>query len=333
MRAKRTILIVFVNLAAVTWTMSCKTVHVQRCSWDEHAPAGKGEHKLQGIPFYAKAVSYVQTTAYEVRWLKVDLRVKVKDGNAWTESETYTRMTEAEENTSLESLRQAVFDANMTRARGDDAAVAFKEARARIMEAKRKVYEAFQNLAAAPCALMPPDSNCVSNHCCKPPDQPVSNLVSRSAIVDYDHPLCLNARAPLFGKAELTQKLAPDGTLTDVSSSADMSETASQVASLLPLKEVLMAETSAAKAVLPFAEGTPGGELPAYRYELVVEEVGYTYEFQKEHKAMPESPIPIPFSVKSGVFTRRPISSVPAAPKVTGDEASIASKIVLPKKN
>ena len=66
------------------------------------------------------------------------------------------------------------------------------------------------------------------------------NSSSYESVVDYENPLYFNARIPLFGTATATAKLAPDGTLSEATSTVD----STKLADAIPLNCLLYTSPS-----------------------------------------------------------------------------------------
>jgi hypothetical protein len=69
----------------------------------------------------------------------------------------------------------------------------------------------------------------------------IANYVEEQTVVDFDNPLFLNAKVPLFGSSTLKPTFGDDGSLSSVESSAEGGgdKLVSAITSLVPIKEVL----------------------------------------------------------------------------------------------
>lgn len=103
------------------------------------------------------------------------------------------------------------------------------------------------------------------------------NTTSYEAIVDYENPYYFNATVPPFGTTTASLKLAPDGTLSEVSSTVD----SSKLADLIPLKELLVDKWGLGKiadkdSLAALAERD-------FAFTLSISINGYKYNLSKVH--------------------------------------------------
>lgn len=230
---------------AVALTSACTAIRVQECA-NEGCSKAK---TLPGLPFFAKKGEWVRSTAYVQQWLDVELILKQRSGTEWVVMTSLSTRVAPAPRAPLDALRLAVGDLNKT---GDPTAL-------------DKVWKAFHQLPSAAQGGPVPST-------------PFSDKLEQRAVVDYSKRLYLNAKAPLFSKATLSQELSADGSLAEVTGEIDTTGMAGGLAGLLPLKEFLTAKyvpdaevTTTEAALLARAdyrfelEINPGGELTTYR--------------------------------------------------------------------
>lgn len=188
----------------------------------------------------------------------------------------------------------------------------------------------------------------------------VENKWVVKTIVDYSEKYYLNSKLPWLGSSTINQKLAPNGSLTEVTGTTDsqIDDVAGTIVSLAtPLSTIKVAEIQAEAASIPLATDQAKSYLQTwskldysetqlsylfskvqdkkFKYSLKVEEKGYLYTFTKNHEIGNDGPCdtytPLEFDIKRGNFIREKWPAVKSEPNETDDsEIKISGKIQLP---
>jgi hypothetical protein len=293
---------------------------------------------IDGIPFHVKVEKFKKTTTYTETWLRATLTAEIKAIDTVDKKETI-----------VEAGKQPYV---MDIAKGPNPALT--EIKKMLLEADtesagtaRKVIDAFQKLPAYDHATAKPER--------------VSNNLTSEWVVDSSTTYYINAPLPWFGSASLTQKLAPDGTLTEVTSTPD-TKLAEGLSALIPFKEFLSGKfvesaADAAKATTSDAEKMqfnsaqkrldvgvrfrPAAEREesrriVYAMTLTIEEVGYEYTLTTLPQVTPFPDLkPLEFKdIEAGtiMFVRKDISAGKKdEEKDEGQKIGIAGSISFPK--
>lgn len=284
-------------------------------------PAKSGTAGLDGIPFYVKQGMWEQTSTYLWRWIYVRL-------------ETYAAAKEANAQPAAPPARPELLGVRYLEVKYVPAAVAairrLVDAGALLNEGEDKWTEVmgawdaldpFRFDPASPLADEPPDGQGPS---ALATGEVVlaANTVKAVAVVDYSRRHYLNSITPPFGKAAITAKLAPDGTITEASGTVEPQLT-EFLTGLFPLKELLTFKwvpTAREKGVLATGERI-------HRVAIAVEARGQLFVFAKLHPLAAGTPCVapepgrIPFRPQSGQFSTAPWKAAGAPEK--GDARSI----------
>ena len=171
--------------------------------------------KVDGIPFYVKAEFFKKTTVYSKSWYRATLTVETKLVDKKEDKEItldvnkspYVADLPKEPNPQLADIKTKIINANLESA-----------------GAATEVIAKFRNLPNYDTSTATPEL--------------LSNTITSEWVVDRSKTYFLNAHQPWFGSATLTQKLAPDGTLNEGTSTAD-TKLAEGLSNLIPFKEYL----------------------------------------------------------------------------------------------
>lgn len=252
-----------VFMAAVTLLItSCNVLRVSKGD-------GAANTQCEGIPFYVQKEVYKQETKYQYTWIEVSLSsVQEKEG-AKPSSTTIWRLTPDD---SLIRYLNSV--TSMTEMTVDE------------------VNNFLKQMEKSKAANLNPDSNSIK--------QVISNSCKPELIVDYSTKYYLNARKPLFGNTTVTQKLAPNGTLSESSATVESSLDEIAIAAIglaTPLASIKVAQIGA--AVTSVAALQPADDIKMakeaggkakinpvsdkIKYTISIREAGYIYTFTKYH--------------------------------------------------
>lgn len=326
MLLKPTILIATLGTLA-----GCSVVKVS-----EKPAGGENSDDIDGIPFYVKVEKFKKTTIYTETWLRATLTVETKAIDTADNKEVvvdtgkqpYVMDLPKGPNPALTAIKKALLNAEMQSA-----------------GTAEKIIDDFQKLAPY-------------DHSNAKPER-IGNNVAAEWVVDSSKTYYINAPLPWFGSASLTQKLAPDGTLTEVTSSPD-TKLAEGLSTLIPFKEFLSGEfvetaaeaTKAAsdddkikmnqalkKLDLDVAPRAPAAKAATRRIvfamTLAIDEVGYEYTLSTLPGAICDLR-PLEFQdIAAGtvLFSRKDISASKKddEKKEEGQKIGIAGSIALPK--
>ena len=208
---------------------------------------------LPGLPFYVKHQQFRQVSVYRETWfrLTLDAETKPSDTNGApaklaADHQMFTAQVKKLDDPAVIQLKADVLRGCTNVARS------------------REIISAFEKL---PDRVDSADPSMV---------RLVRNDVESEWVVDDANPRYLNAKMPWFGAANLTQKLAADGTLTEVNSAPD-TKLAEGLSMLIPFKEFLAGKY--VKAAASATESDPmaftKGKGPQVCLSLSIEETGY----------------------------------------------------------
>jgi hypothetical protein len=297
--------------------MSCTSVVQVRDSDDK---------KLRGIPFYVKNEYFRQVSVYRETWYRLTLKaekklVDFKDGKEVLldrGTQSFTREVLNVDDPAIIAIKTSILNsdnANIDRAKG--------------------VINDFQ-------ALTPRGKN--TN------ESLLSNSVGSEWVVESGTTYFLNAPLPWFGAGNLTQKLNPDGTLSEVTSNPD-TKLSEGIAAWLPLKEFLTGKfvkaaavaandddekSDVAKALPYFALQGGSNRLPDKQYvyilSLDIEETGFETSVSSD---LSEKRLKIasalPLAAGNLAITRKPLESEPKKKSDDSPTIGISGSIKLPK--
>jgi hypothetical protein len=289
--------------------------------------------KRDGVPFYIKVERFVHTTAYADTWIRATLTVEKKLVDNKDGKEVLVDVGQQSRIKNLVNAPKPALNAikdEILRANNADIAQA---------EAVIRKFDVLNEI----------DFGIPRN----PPI--VRNVVDSAWVVDSTKTYYLNAPLPWFGAGNLTQKLAADGTLSEVISAPD-TKIGEGLSTLIPFKEYLTGryvKPAPAAATDPATKSDVESAFRQYRLidprttltdkvyvyviSLNIEEVGYEYTLTtrpKETREEAEKETP-PFSaVASNMaeFTRKEIGGKKDDEKKDeGPEIGISGTINLPK--
>jgi hypothetical protein len=324
---------VIVIATAVTLA-GCSVVQVS-----EKASGDTKSTDIDGIPFYVKVEKFKRITTYTETWLRATLTVEKKAIDTADKKEVvvdagkqpYVMDIPKGSNPALTAIKKTLLNAET-----EDAGTA------------EKVIDDFQKLAPY-------------DHSNAKPER-VSNDIESEWVVDRSKTYYINAPLPWFGSASLTQKLAPDGTLTEVTSTPD-TKLAEGLSTLIPFKEFLSGKF--VESVADATEAAPSEDdkmkisqalqsldldVPVrgarekartrrivFAITLTIEEVGYEYTLSTLPQATPFTDLkPLCFKdIDAGkvLFARKDIAvgRKEEDKKQDGQKIGIAGSISLPK--
>ena len=150
-------------------------------------------------------------------------------------------------------------------------------------------------------------------------------LSKQIAIVDYSKGHHINVRAPLFGTASATVKLAADGSLTEATGAVD----SSKMADLIPAKELFVDKWGLEHV---FASGAfPSTPTPILT--MSIERNGFVYTIEKYHANPPVtlSNPPLTFTTADTSITRTKLGAKGKG-KAEKNSISFSGDVKLPKK-
>jgi hypothetical protein len=306
--------------------MLVMTTSALLCSCASVVHVKEGAKEISGIPFYVKNEYFRQVTVYRETWFQLTLKaekklVDVKDGQEVLldrGAQSFTASVTNLNDPTVVGIKAAILGADSSTV--SDALV---------------VIQKFQSLPSSPTGVN---------------KTILKNEIESQWLVDDDRPFYLNAPLPWFGTATLTQKLSADGTLTEVTATAD-TKLAESISTLLPLKEFLSGKYVKAAAAAStdsstkadFAKGISlfaarGGNVKptdkqfVYILSLTTEEIGYETTLKtdpKNSRAGISGHIPIDSTTAS--ISRKPIQSAEEKPKDDSPTIGISGSIKLPK--
>jgi hypothetical protein len=177
----------------------------------------QGETKLSGIPFFMKNEVFRQVTVNRETWYRLTLKldkklVETKDGKeVLLDRGTQSFVAEAKDinDKQVIAIKSAILRADTSNV--DDAIQLIKD---------------FQAI---------PSRGVATNL------SELKNDIASEWVVDDTKVYYLNAPLPWFGTGNLTQKLNPDGTMSEVTSNPD-TKLSEGISALLPVKEYLSGE-------------------------------------------------------------------------------------------
>ncbi|RLL49135.1 hypothetical protein D8Y20_13295 [Mariprofundus sp. EBB-1] len=214
----------------------------------------------KGIPFYIKKGVFVQTTKYELNWVKVILDVGTSDKD--TQSFTYYLHADSYDKLKLDEAVKSSLDTS-----GDTFSVVQK-------------FEGFFQYscdkAGINCRIEPKST---SVDICKSAKM-VSNSAERKVVVDYSKPYYFNAKIPLFTSTTSSMTLASDGTLSEASSTIDTTKLADVFMGSVPAKDILMDKWGIVAGAAAVTKSK--GELKA---KIITSGGGLVCTYTKEHDA------------------------------------------------
>ncbi len=296
------------------------------CSCTSVVKVKKGDSDLAGIPFYFKKEQFRQVTVNRETWFKLTLKVEKKlvektDGKEVLldrGTQSYVREVKDIDDPKVIAVKAAILRADNSDV--DDAIQLIKD---------------FHTIPPRGTA-----ANLLK----------LKNDIESEWIVDGTNVYYLNAPLPWFGTGSLTQKLNADGTLSEVTSSAD-TKLAEGISTFLPLKEYLSgkfidpapvansdpAKTSdVQKGVSMFLADGGNNKLSSkefvYLVSLSADEVGY--EITLKGKPDPSRP-PLGPDLVAGAenvsFQRKSLPTKEAESKDESPTIGISGSIKLPK--
>lgn len=320
-------------MATVGTLAGCSVVSVSQ----KEASDGNST-KVDGIPFYVKVEKFKKTTTYTETWLRATLTVQVKAIDTKDNKESivdagkqpYIVDIPKGPNTALAEIKTKILDSDTASA-----------------GAAKEVIDAFVKLELYDHKTAVPEA--------------VANVVTSEWVVDRNKTYYLNAPLPWFGAASLTQKLASDGTLTEMTSAPD-TKLAEGLATLIPFKEFLsgkfvetvadatktaatpddkMALTKALKGIDLSSPPKPAMEKEkdrrvVYAMTLAVDEVGYEYVLTSLPQDQPVTDLSAlkfaDVAADKALFTRKPLGGAKEEEKKDeGQKIGIAGSINFPR--
>lgn len=312
-----------VLVIALTITACASTVRV-----DQDVSGNKTE-RIAGVPFYIKKQEYVHTTVRAATWLSSTLTVEKyigipsKTNDKAFETVTYNRQIAKSDADDLDEIRKAILDSS-----GGD------------ITAAESIINNFLDLPANGGE----DNAALSL---------VGNKVSTRWVVDGSKKYYLNAPLPWFGTSSLTQKINPDGTLSEIVAAPD-TKLAEGLSTLIPFKEYLTGkyvDTLTGQSDTAIAEMMSSMVVPSdfpfqatvlsnrnvatqvYVLSLTTEETGYEYTFERVTAEAPKSASPIPFDTETEQFSRKSLKAAASkeAKKDASPKIGISGEVKLPE--
>jgi len=311
-------------LAASAVILICSCTSVVKVKQD--SPTEKDSTNLSGIPFFMKDEVFRQVTVRRESWYRLTLKVdkKLVEKNDGKEvlldrgTQSFIAETNSLSDSNVIAIKSAIVRADTSNV---DAAI--------------QLIKDFQ--------AIPPRANA-------PITAELRNDIESEWVVDDTKTYYLNAPLPWFGTGSLTQKLNPDGTLSEVISSPD-TKLSEGLSALLPLKEYLSGEfiePAAAAASDPAkaadvqkglsmfrARGGTGAlatKQYAYFISLNTDEVGYEVTLRSPPVSIRPPLGAALVATTSGVSVqKKPLPAEEEKPKDESPTIGISGSIKLPK--
>lgn len=301
---------------------------MSRCSAFKVFDSNKS--KVEGIPFYIKKGMVKQVTTYTRSWVEVTVNYHRLSGGEPVKGSERSATIYISESTYDQPELQNIFDkAEQAASNGFDAALKTfqKELLTSCNDSSKKNCEispqTITTEADSATALSPTSSLLQALE---------ANSSSYEAVVDYENTYYFNASVPPFGTTTASMKLAPDGTLTEVSSAVDTTK----LAEVIPLQKLLMEKLglgAAAPAILEDQAKKAKKAEKDYSLTLSANVNGYKYNLTKYHDyEVGLNLAPLQFDAKDISVTRTKFESAPKAQEEKKKkEISIEGSIVLPE--
>lgn len=227
----------------------------------------------KGVPFFLKTGKVKQTTSYTRSWIEATINFSVINGdNAEHDSQRVATIRISKETYDQYELIKAFADADKSAMEGG-----FSGAVTSLQTSLSKSCKGEPRINCVINQQTMSDESSPTNTLPKLLFQALeSNSSEYVTLVDYDKPYYFNATIPAFGTATATAKLAPDGTLTEATSTVD----STKLAELIPLKELLLSKLGLEKTG---QTALSTGKIAPYSLTLSITDNGYKYGLVKFH--------------------------------------------------